>query len=159
MIDPGKMKTTKEEEGTEGDEPNFEEFDEEKENDETEKKMKKGKEVSHDWEQLLKNKLLQGGRRPCCAGRHLGCLLDKVVDMPVVCNDRGLSSCESTSDSVHRRNLWTFQFATEMGMHSATVQLSVGAVYGGGSGDEGVGIFRAPPGRLELSASFRSPRL
>ena len=26
----------------------------------------------------------QGGRRPCCAGRHL----DKVVDMPVVCNDR-----------------------------------------------------------------------
>ena len=97
----------------------------------------------------------QGSRRPCCAGRHL----DEVVDMPVVCNDRGLSSCESASDSIHRRNLWTFQFATETGMHSAAVQLSVGAAYGGGGGDEGAGIFRAPPGRLELSASFRSPCL
>ena len=65
------MKTTIEEVGTDGDEPKFEEFDEEKENEET-KKMKKGKEVSHEWEQLHKNKLQQGVRRPCCAGRHLG---------------------------------------------------------------------------------------
>ena len=52
------MKTTIEEEGTKGDEPKFEEFDEEEENLETKKKMKKGKEVSHEWEQLHKNKLL-----------------------------------------------------------------------------------------------------
>ena len=79
----------------------------------------------------------QGGRRPCCAGRHL----EKVVDMPVVYNDRGLSSCESASDSVHRPILWTFQFATETG---------TGAAYGGGGGDEGFffglgPFFRAPP--------------
>ena len=60
--------------------------------------------------------------------------------MPVVCNDKGLSSCESASDSVHRPILWIFQFATETG---------TGAAYGGGGGDEGLfwpwAIFRAPP--------------
>ena len=56
--------------------------------------------------------------------------------MHVVCNDRGLSSCESASDSVHRWNLWTFQFATETEMHSSIVQLSVGAENGGGGGDK-----------------------
>ena len=68
----------------EGDEPKFEEFDEEKENLEVKKKMKKGKEVSHVGA-TLQEQTPQGGRRPCCAGRHL----DKVVDMPVVCKDRG----------------------------------------------------------------------
>merc|ERR1712012_51506 len=43
----------KEEEGKEGDEPKIEEVDEEKE-----KKTKKVKEVSHEWEQLNKNKPL-----------------------------------------------------------------------------------------------------
>ena len=47
--------------------------------------MKKGKEVFHEWEHLNMNKLL------------------KVVDMPVVCNDRGLCDSEGASDSVHRR--------------------------------------------------------
>ena len=122
------MKKKNEEEGKEGDEPKIEEFDEEKENGETKKKMKKGKEVGASQQEQTP----QGGRRPCCAARHL----DKVVDMPVVCNDRGLSSCESASDSIHRRNLWTVQFATETGMHSATVQFSIGAENGGGGGDE-----------------------
>ena len=45
--------------------------------------------------------------------------LDKVVDMPVVCNDSGLANSEGASDSVHRRSLWTFQLATEMGTLSA----------------------------------------
>ena len=68
--------------------------------------------------------------------------------MPVVCNDRGLSSCESASDSVHRPILWTFQFATETG---------TGAAYGGGGGDEGaflaLGHFSRSSRYLQLSAS------
>ena len=96
----------------------------------------------------------------------------KVVDVPVVqvviwtrsltcplcATTGGLSSCESASDSIHRRNLWTVQFATETGMHSATVQLSVGAVHGGGGGDKGAGIFRAPPGLRHFSSTCPLPR-
>ncbi len=48
----------KEEESKEGDEPKIEEVDEEKENEEKKKKTKKVKEVSHEWEQLNKNKPL-----------------------------------------------------------------------------------------------------
>merc|ERR1711959_420773 len=48
----------KEEEGKDGDEPKIEEVDEEKEKEEKKKKTKKGKEVSHEWEQLNKNKPL-----------------------------------------------------------------------------------------------------
>merc|ERR1712065_91087 len=48
----------KEEEGKEGDEPKIEEVDEEKEKEEKKKKTKKVKEVSHEWEQLNKNKPL-----------------------------------------------------------------------------------------------------
>merc|ERR1712086_177543 len=48
----------KDEEGKEGDEPKIEEVDEEKEKDEKKKKTKKVKEVSHEWEQLNKNKPL-----------------------------------------------------------------------------------------------------
>ena len=59
--------------------------------------------------------LQQGGRRPCCAGRHL----DKVVDMTVVCNDRGLSSYEGASDPVHRRVCGPSCCAKETGTHSA----------------------------------------
>ena len=110
------MKTTIEEEGKEGDEPKRKEFDEEKENCEWKKKMKKGKEVGVPRVGASQHEQTpQGDRRPCCAGRDL----DKVEDMPVVCNDRGLSSSESASDSVHRRILWTFQIATETGTHSA----------------------------------------
>merc|ERR1712013_352248 len=47
-----------EEEGKEGDEPKIEELDEEKEKEEKKKKTKKVKEVSHEWEQLNKNKPL-----------------------------------------------------------------------------------------------------
>merc|ERR1711897_110035 len=48
----------KDEEGKEGDEPKIEEVDEEKEKEEKKKKTKKVKEVSHEWEQLNKNKPL-----------------------------------------------------------------------------------------------------
>merc|ERR1712023_590086 len=49
----------KKEEGAEGDEPKIEEVDEEKEKEEKKKKKtKKVKEVSHEWEQLNKNKPL-----------------------------------------------------------------------------------------------------
>merc|ERR1712225_41149 len=49
----------KKEEGTEGDEPKIEEVDEDKEKEEQKKKKtKKVKEVSHEWEQLNKNKPL-----------------------------------------------------------------------------------------------------
>merc|ERR1712023_424901 len=44
--------------GKEGDEPKIEEVDEEKEKEEKKKKTKKVKEVSHEWEQLNKNKPL-----------------------------------------------------------------------------------------------------
>ena len=74
--------------------------------------------------------------------------LDKVVDMPVVCNDRGFANSEGASDSVHRQSLWTFQLATETGT------LSAGRVFWASF----LAIFRAPPGCLELSACFRSPR-
>merc|ERR1712031_113738 len=46
------------EEDKDGDEPKIEEVDEEKEKEEKKKKMKKVKEVSHEWEQLNKNKPL-----------------------------------------------------------------------------------------------------
>ena len=46
----------KDEEGKEGDEPKIEEVDGEKEKEEKKKKTKKVKEVSHEWEQLNKNK-------------------------------------------------------------------------------------------------------
>ena len=48
----------KEEEGKEGDEPKIEEVDDEKEEEEKTKKTKKVKEVSHEWEQLNKNKTI-----------------------------------------------------------------------------------------------------
>merc|ERR1712196_378402 len=48
----------KKEEDKEGDEPKIEEVDEEKEKDAKKKKTKKVKEVSHEWEQLNKNKPL-----------------------------------------------------------------------------------------------------
>merc|ERR1712060_141195 len=44
--------------GAEGDEPKIEEVDEEKEKEDKKKKTKKVKEVSHEWEQLNKNKPL-----------------------------------------------------------------------------------------------------
>ena len=40
----------------------IEEFDEEKENEETKKNVMKGKEVFHEWEHLIMNKLLRGCR-------------------------------------------------------------------------------------------------
>merc|ERR1712057_44143 len=48
----------KEDGDNEGDEPKIEEVDEEKEKEEKKKKTKKVKEVSHEWEQLNKNKPL-----------------------------------------------------------------------------------------------------
>merc|ERR1711937_49318 len=48
----------KKDEGAENDEPKIEEVDEEKEKEEKKKKTKKVKEVSHEWEQLNKNKPL-----------------------------------------------------------------------------------------------------
>ena len=52
----------KEEEGKEGDEPKIEEVDEEKEKEEKKKTTNKVKEVSHEWEQLNKNKTLWMGK-------------------------------------------------------------------------------------------------
>merc|ERR1712176_250963 len=52
------MGEEKKEEDKEGDEPKIEEVDEEKEKEEKKKKTKKVKEVSHEWEQLNKNKPL-----------------------------------------------------------------------------------------------------
>ena len=103
------MKTTIEEEGKEGDEPKIEEFDEEKENEETKKNMKKGKEVFHEWEHLIMNKLLRGCR--CRQWRFLR-----------------FSS---------RRSLRTFCLATETGRHSANCVVGVrdAAVYGGVYGE------------------------
>ena len=51
-------KEKKDEEGKEGDDPKIEEVDEEKEKEDRKKKTKKVKEVSHEWEQLNKNKPL-----------------------------------------------------------------------------------------------------
>ena len=73
--------------------------------------------------------------------------LDKVVDMPVVCNDRGLRTVKVPQ----------IQFIAGVCGHSSSQQRR-----------EGVAavkffvffsaIFRAPPGRVELCASFQSPR-
>merc|ERR1712146_333512 len=52
------MGEEKKEEEKDGDEPKIEEVDEEKEKEEKKKKTKKVKEVSHEWEQLNKNKPL-----------------------------------------------------------------------------------------------------
>merc|ERR1711874_367460 len=58
VTDSEEEEEEKEEEGKEGDEPKIEEVDEEKEKEEKKKKTKKVKEVSHEWEQLNKNKPL-----------------------------------------------------------------------------------------------------
>merc|ERR1712194_908565 len=50
--------TDSEDEEKDGDEPQIEEVDEEKEKEAKKKKTKKEKEVSHEWEQLNKNKPL-----------------------------------------------------------------------------------------------------
>merc|ERR1712100_478956 len=56
VTDSEEEEEKKEEEGKDGDEPKIEEVDEEKEKEEKKKKTKKVKEVSHEWEQLNKNK-------------------------------------------------------------------------------------------------------
>merc|ERR1711927_92049 len=58
VTDSEEEEEEKKEEGKEGDEPKIEEVDEEKEKEEKKKKTKKVKEVSHEWEQLNKNKPL-----------------------------------------------------------------------------------------------------
>merc|ERR1711879_557684 len=58
VTDSEEEEEKKDEEGKEGDEPKIEEVDEEKEKEEKKKKTKKVKEVSHEWEQLNKNKPL-----------------------------------------------------------------------------------------------------
>merc|ERR1711990_57085 len=58
VTDSEEEEEKKEEEGKDGDEPKIEEVDEEKEKEEKKKKTKKVKEVSHEWEQLNKNKPL-----------------------------------------------------------------------------------------------------
>merc|ERR1711908_185250 len=58
VTDSEEEEEEKKEEGKDGDEPKIEEVDEEKEKEEKKKKTKKVKEVSHEWEQLNKNKPL-----------------------------------------------------------------------------------------------------
>merc|ERR1719443_181472 len=58
VTDSEEEEEKKEDEGKEADEPKIEEVDEEKEKEEKKKKTKKVKEVSHEWEQLNKNKPL-----------------------------------------------------------------------------------------------------
>ena len=55
--------------------------------------------------------------------------LDKVVDMPVVCNDGGLANSEGASDSVHRQSLCTFLLCNRDGYAAFSS--------GGYGGDEG----------------------
>merc|ERR1712113_1100778 len=57
-LDSRLSSTLKNQRGREGDEPQIEEVDEEKEKEAKKKKTKKVKEVSHEWEQLNKNKPL-----------------------------------------------------------------------------------------------------
>ena len=88
---------------------------------------------------------------------------DNLADVPVVqvlggaagaVPAGGSRDSEGASDSVHRRSQWTFQLCNRDG-YAAFLR-----GYGGGEGflRPFQAIFRAPPGRLELSASFRSPR-
>merc|ERR1712193_397122 len=58
VTDSEEEEEKKDEEGKEGDEPKIEEVEEEKEKEQKKKKTKKVKEVSHEWEQLNKNKPL-----------------------------------------------------------------------------------------------------
>merc|ERR1711979_46154 len=58
VTDSEEEEEEKKEEDKDGDEPKIEEVDEEKEKEERKKKTKKVKEVSHEWEQLNKNKPL-----------------------------------------------------------------------------------------------------
>merc|ERR1712185_23036 len=58
VTDSDEEEEAEKEEDKEGDEPKIEEVDEEKEKEEKKKKTKKVKEVSHEWEQLNKNKPL-----------------------------------------------------------------------------------------------------
>merc|ERR1711977_313973 len=58
VTDSEEEEEEKKDEGKDGDEPKIEEVDEEKEKEEKKKKTKKVKEVSHEWEQLNKNKPL-----------------------------------------------------------------------------------------------------
>merc|ERR1711976_1131524 len=58
VTDSEEEQEKKKEEGKDADEPKIEEVDEEKEKEEKKKKTKKVKEVSHEWEQLNKNKPL-----------------------------------------------------------------------------------------------------
>ena len=80
--------------------------------------------------------------------------LDKVVDKPVIVNDRVLHS-GGASNSVHRLFSWTFQLCNTDGYDASSI-----FGYGGDEGffDAFCVIFRAPPVVPELSASFRSPR-
>ena len=55
--------------------------------------------------------------------------LDKVVDMPVVCNDSGLANSEGASDAVHCRRQWTFLLCNRDGYAAFSS--------GGCGGDEG----------------------
>ena len=114
----------------------------------------------------------RGGRCPCCAGRRRGFVQfsDKVVtcpllrrqvhggvagavpvvvDVPVIMQRRGgLAHSGGASDSCHRAVLGLSGCATETGTHSAKCAPM------GGFFRPFQAIFRAPPGRLELSASF-----
>ena len=155
VTDLEKMKTTIEEEGKEGDDPKIEEFDVEKENQETKKKMKEVKEVFHKVEHLNMYKLLN------------------VIDVPVVqvviwtrsltcplCATTGVSRAVKVPQiQFHRRNWWTFQFATETGMHSANCAAGSlvrrVAVEAAMLGWAFFALLQVVP---ELSASFRSPR-
>merc|ERR1719198_1052928 len=58
VTDSEEEEEEKKEEGKESDEPQIEEVDEKKEEEAKKKKTKKVKEVSHEWEQLNKNKSL-----------------------------------------------------------------------------------------------------
>merc|ERR1712194_871455 len=58
VTDSEEEEEEKKDEEKDGDEPQIEEVDEEKEKEEKKKKTKKVKEVSHEWEQLNKNKPL-----------------------------------------------------------------------------------------------------
>ena len=95
------------------------------------------------------------GPCPCCAGSSWRPVLDKVVDMPVIVNDRVLHS-GGASDTVHRLFMWTFQLCNTDGYDVSSIFR-----YGGDDWvfDAFCVIFRAPPGCPGVERQFLEPSM
>ena len=65
--------------------------------------------------------VLLRGRCPCCAGSSWRPSLDKVVDMPVIVNDRVAVHSGGASNFVHRLFMWTFQLCSSDGYDASSI--------------------------------------